>query len=127
MEIPIFDKLRAILDASPTGDMTYLVTEFGKPFRSGNSFATWFAKAVKRAGLSGISGHGLRKTFAATQAEEASTTNEIAALGGWEDLSAGRALHQIGAAENDGQKRPGAAQKETNLEQRLANLLNPIG
>ena len=86
MEIPIFDELRTILDASPTGDMTYLVTEFGEPFKSGNSFATWFAKAVKRAGLSGISGHGLRKTFAATQAEEASTTNEIAALGGWSDL-----------------------------------------
>ena len=84
METPIFDELRAILDASPTGDMTYLVTEFGKPFRSGNSFATWFAKAVKRAGLSGISGHGLRKTFAAKQAEDESTTMEIMALGGWD-------------------------------------------
>ena len=86
MEIPIFDELRTVLDVSPTGDMSYLVTQYGKLFKSGNSFRTWFAKAVKRAGLSGISAHGLRKTFAAMQAEDESTTNEIAALGGWEDL-----------------------------------------
>ena len=75
--------------------------------------------------MAGISGHGLRKTFTAKQAEEESTTNEIAALGGWEDLSAGRALYQIGTAEKDGKKRPGAAQKETNLEQKVPNLKNP--
>ena len=86
MQIPIFDELRKIIDASPTGDLTYLVTQYGRPFKTAESFGTWFAKSVKRAGLSGISAHGLRKTFASKQAENESTTNEIAALGGWSDL-----------------------------------------
>ena len=86
MQIPIFDELRKILDASPTGDLTYLVTQDDRPFKNAESLGTWFAKSVKRAGLSGISAHGLRKKFASKQAENESTTNEIAALGGWSDL-----------------------------------------
>jgi integrase len=35
------------------------------------------------AGLSGISAHAMRKAFAAQQAEQESSTSEIAALGGW--------------------------------------------
>ena len=87
MEIPIPDELRAVLDASPTGDMTYLVSERGRPFATAASFGGFFRRAVREAGMSGISAHGLRKSFAAKQAEEESTTKEIMALGGWKTLS----------------------------------------
>ena len=85
MEIPIFDELRAVLDASPTGDMTYLVSSHGTPYTR-ESFGNWFGDAVRAAGLSGISLHGLRKRFAADQAESQSTTKEIMALGGWDNI-----------------------------------------
>ena len=87
MEIPIFDELRAIPDGSPTGDMTYLVSERGRPFATSASLGGFFRRAVRKAGLSGVSAHGLRKSFAAKQAEEESTTKEIMALGGWRTLS----------------------------------------
>jgi integrase len=87
MEIPIPDELRAVLDASPTGDMTYLVSERGRPFATSASLGGFFRRAVRKAGLSGVSAHGLRKSFAAKQAEEESTTKEIMALGGWRTLS----------------------------------------
>src|ERR1700682_4540744 len=32
LEIPIHSELRAIIDATPSGHLTFLVTEFGKPF-----------------------------------------------------------------------------------------------
>ena len=85
MQIPIFDELRAVLDVSPTGDMTYLVTEYGKPFTA-NGFGNWFRDAIVPTGLTGVSAHGFRKAFAAKQAEASSTTKEIAALGGWDNL-----------------------------------------
>ena len=46
-----------------------------------------FAKRKEpKAGLDGISPHGLRTAFAAQQAEQESSTSEIAALGGWDNL-----------------------------------------
>jgi len=86
MEIPIPDDLRVVLDASPTGDMTYMTTQYGRPFSSAASFGNYFSAAVRKAGMSGISAHGLRKAFAAIEAEAASTTKEIMALGGWKTL-----------------------------------------
>ena len=67
MQIPIFDELRAVLDASPTGDMTSLVTEYGKPFTA-NGFGNWFRDTIVATGLTGVSAHGLRKTFDAVAA-----------------------------------------------------------
>ncbi len=85
MQIPIFDELRAVLDASPTGDMTYLVTAHGRPYTR-ESFGNWFGDAVRAAGVLGISPHGLRQRFAADQAESPRTTKEIIALGGWDNI-----------------------------------------
>ena len=86
MAIPIFQELREILEAGPVGDLTYLVTEFGKPFTAngfGNKFRDWFEEA----GLKGKSAHGLRKSAAQRLALDSHSTNEIAAIGGWETLS----------------------------------------
>ena len=48
LEIPIVPELQAILDASPCGDLTFLVTEFGKGFTAngfGNRFRRWCDEA----------------------------------------------------------------------------------
>lgn len=81
LEIPIVDDLRKIIEASPTGDLSFLVTEFGKPFTSngfGNRMRTW----CDEAGLPECSSHGLRKASAARLAEVGCTPHEIMAITG---------------------------------------------
>jgi hypothetical protein len=41
IEIPILSALAKIIEASPAGDMTFLMTEWGKPFTA-NGFGGWF-------------------------------------------------------------------------------------
>lgn len=44
MTIPILDALRATMDASPCGDLTFLVTDLNRPFTDagfGNKFRDW--------------------------------------------------------------------------------------
>ena len=48
--------------------------------------ASWTVTRFMPAGLYGISAHAMRKAFAAQQAEQESSTSEIAALGGWDNL-----------------------------------------
>ena len=86
MAIPIFHELREILDAGPVGDLTFLVTDFGKPYTA-NGFGNKFRDWVEEAGLKGKSAHGLRKSAAQRLALKSHSTNEIAAIGGWETLS----------------------------------------
>lgn len=81
LEIPVRPELKAILDASPTGDLTFLVTEFGKPFTA-NGFGNWFRKRCNEAGLPHCSAHGLRKAAAARLAEAGATEHEIMAITG---------------------------------------------
>ena len=48
VEIPIIPALQQVIDASPTGDMTYLVTERGPPFTAngfGNKMRQWCDQA----------------------------------------------------------------------------------
>ncbi len=85
MSIPIFKELREIIDASPTGDLTYLVTSHNKPFTP-NGFGNWFRAQCNAAGLTKVSAHGLRKTAGEIMAEAGHSPHEIAAIGGWESL-----------------------------------------
>lgn len=64
MEIPIIPELQRVLDESPTGDLTFLVTAFNRPFTS-NGFGNRFRKWCDEAGLKNCSVHGLRKAAAA--------------------------------------------------------------
>ena len=83
--IPVHARLRAAIDACPSGHLTFIATESGKP-SSGNSFGNWFADAVRAAGLSGLAAHGLRKAAARRLAEAGCTTHEIAAVTGHRSL-----------------------------------------
>ncbi len=50
LEIPIVPELQKTIDASPCGDLTFLVTEFGNPFTS-NCFGNRMRKWCDEAGL----------------------------------------------------------------------------
>jgi hypothetical protein len=50
-------------DASPTGDLTFLITERGKAFTAAG-FGNWFRDRCNEAGLPHCSAHGLRKAGA---------------------------------------------------------------
>lgn len=81
LEIPIIPELQCIIDATQTGDLTYLVTAFNKPFTS-NGFGNRFRKWYDEAELSNCSVHGLRKAAAARLAELGCTEYEIMAITG---------------------------------------------
>lgn len=79
--IPIAPQLAAALDAMPGTTMTYLVTEFGKPFTA-NGFGNWFRDRCDKAGLPHCSAHGLRKAMSRRLAESGATPLEGRAITG---------------------------------------------
>jgi len=82
LAIPILPELQEVIDAAPTGDLTFLVTDFNKPFTSngfGNRFKKW---CVEASVPSNCSVHGLRKSAAARLAERGCTEYEIMAITG---------------------------------------------
>lgn len=83
--IPILPDLRRSIDATKSGHLAYLVTEYGKPFSAagfGNKMRTW----CNDAGLPLCSAHGLRKAGATRCAERGATASQLMALFGWESL-----------------------------------------
>jgi integrase len=82
IELPILPELADIIAQSPTGDLTYLVTEFGRPF-SVAGFGNWFRERCNEAGLKHCSAHGLRKAGAVLAAERGATENQLMAIFGW--------------------------------------------
>lgn len=81
LELPIIPALRHVIDASPTGDLTFLVTAHRRAFTnngSGNRFREWCDKA----GLPHCSVHGLRRAAAARLAEFGCTEFEIMSITG---------------------------------------------
>jgi integrase len=81
LSIPVVPELQGIIDASPCGDLTFLVTEFGKGFTA-NGFGNRMRKWCDEAGLPLCSAHGLRKAAAARLAELGCSEEEIKAVTG---------------------------------------------
>lgn len=79
---PILPRLAEILDKSPTGDLTFLVTSFGKPFTPAG-FSNWFRERCNEAGLRHCSAHGLRKAGATIAAENGATEHQLMAIFDW--------------------------------------------
>lgn len=82
LSLPILPQLQNVIDASPKGDLTFLVTQFGKPFTS-NGFGNRFRKWCDAAGLKQCSAHGLRKTSASIAAQNGATESHLKAIYGW--------------------------------------------
>jgi integrase len=82
LELPVLPVLQEIIDASPTGDLTFLATDYGKPFTAAG-FGNWFRLRCNDAGLKGLSAHGLRKAGATRAAENGASAHQLMAIFGW--------------------------------------------
>lgn len=103
MDIPVHPDLAAIIAATPSGQPTFLVTSWNRPFSAagfGNKFREW----CDGAGLPHCSAHGLRKATAARLAEKGATAHEIMAITGHKTLTEAerytRAARQAGLADS---------------------------
>ena len=85
LKLPILPILQRIIDESPTGDLTFLVTEFGNPF-SAKGFGAKFRAWCDEAGLGHCTAHGLRKAGAVSAAPNGATPQQLMAILGWRTL-----------------------------------------
>ncbi|MDE0944982.1 MAG: tyrosine-type recombinase/integrase, partial [Alphaproteobacteria bacterium] len=87
LAVSIHPNLQAVLDAHSVDNLTFLVTEFGKPFTAAG-FGNWFRKQAIAAGLPDVCrSHGLRKAAARRLAEAGCTAPQIASVTGHKSLS----------------------------------------
>jgi integrase len=85
LRIPVHPELQAILDATPRENMTFLVTDYGKPFTPAG-FGNWFGERCREAGLA-LNAHGLRKAAARRLVEAGCSVHEVMAITGHRTLS----------------------------------------
>ena len=82
LAIPVHPHLQAVLDATPSEHLTFLVTTTGKPY-GGNAFSAQFRNWCDAAGLPKCCKvHGLRKAACRRLAEAGCSANEIMAISG---------------------------------------------
>lgn len=82
LSLPIHPKLAEELPKRPV----WLLTQYGLPF-STKGFQQWLVRKLKRAGLTGLSGHGLRKSLATHLADKGATPHQIQAMTGHKNLA----------------------------------------
>jgi integrase len=85
LSLPILPVLQRIIDASPCGDLTFLVNHLNRPFTDagfGNRFRDW----CDQAGLPKCSAHGLRKAGATIAANKGATSRQLMAIFGWDSI-----------------------------------------
>jgi integrase len=82
LAIPVHPHLRAVLDATPSENLTFLITENGKPY-GGNYLSASFRQWCNAAGLPRrCVAHGLRKAACRRLAEAGCSANEIMSISG---------------------------------------------
>jgi len=86
LAIPMHPELEAIIAATPSGHLTFLMTARGGPL-SASRFSHWFRQECDRAGLPNCLAHGLRKAAARRLAEAGCTAHENGAITGHVSLS----------------------------------------
>lgn len=82
--VPLHPILEGVLATHKVTALTYLVTEFGKPFSVkglGNRISDWF----RQAGLPHLTSHSVRKGLATDVAHNEATDNMLEAMFGWRD------------------------------------------
>jgi integrase len=82
VELPIFPALQAIIEATPSEHLTFLVTKTGQPY-CGSDFSEQFRAWCDAAGLPKTCVfHGLRKLGCTRLADAGCTVHEVAAWSG---------------------------------------------
>jgi integrase len=84
--IPMHPELARALRSVSRTNLTFLMTEFGKPFTA-PGFGNWFREQCNLAHLPQCSAHGLRKAAATRLANAGCSTNQIMAITGHKSLS----------------------------------------
>jgi integrase len=79
--VPVFSKLRALLDATPRRAVTILTTQAGLSWTPDGFRASW-GKAALKAGIRGLTFHDIRGTAVLRLALAGSTVPEIATITG---------------------------------------------
>jgi integrase len=85
LTIPVLPELEYLLAEGPTGALTFLETQFRKPFTA-NGFGNWFRRRCNEAGLPHCTAHGLRKAGATIAADNGATAHQLMAIFGWTTL-----------------------------------------
>jgi integrase len=86
LTIPVHPDLQRIIDATPSGNLTFLCTSHGQPFTDAG-FGNWFRDACTAAGLpKRCAAHGLRKAACRRGAEAGWTVHQIASWSGHKTL-----------------------------------------
>lgn len=87
--IPVLAELETVLAASKEagclGKLTFLETEFGRPYTT-KGLGNWFERRCIEAGVPGRA-HGLRKAGATLAAENGATAHQLMAIFGWKTLA----------------------------------------
>jgi integrase len=79
--IPLHPELAAEVALAPKDQLTFLQTQYGKPF-SPAGFGNWFGEKAQDAGCpEGCTAHGLRKAGSRRLAEAGCTPHQIMAIG----------------------------------------------
>ncbi len=84
--IPMHPELKAVLDRLPKEHLTFLTTQYGKPFKNAAAFGNRFRQWCNAAGLPNRSAHGLRKSAAVRLVEAGCSSKEVAAITGHASL-----------------------------------------
>jgi integrase len=82
LTLPILNVLQQVLEKTPHGLKTWLVTSHGKSFTA-NGFGNWFRDRCDEAGLPECTAHGIRKIAAETGAENGATEKQMMDIFGW--------------------------------------------
>ena len=85
LELPIPPELQRIIDASHTGDLHFLTTDYGRLYTAAG-FGIRFREWCNEAGLPHCSAHGLRKAAATSLAEVGASAHQLMAWFGWRSL-----------------------------------------
>ena len=117
--IKLHTRLKAEIEASPKEHLTFLTTQYGKPF-SVAGFGNWFSQKAQDAGLpEGCAAHGLRKAAARRLAEAGATPNEIMAVTGHANLSEVTLYTQSANQERMADKAVSKTERRTKVSTRI--------
>jgi len=81
-EKPWLSVLADLVAKSPCGNLTFLTTEYGRPFTAAG-FGNWFRDRCNEATLPHCAAHGLRKAGATLAAENGATTKQLMVMFDW--------------------------------------------
>lgn len=85
--IPLHPDLLAIVDATPSEHLTFIVTEHGRPYAHAQSFGNRMRRWAREAGLTGCPLHGLRKACCRRLAEAGCSATKIMAISGHKSMA----------------------------------------